>query len=81
MGCVCVCVYVVCFLIAENFTYKELSYSTISLTQNKSKNLLKANKKDFLEAQIEVIKVCSLHHMHLNIEKKSHGPSIKILPF
>lgn len=80
VGCVCVCVRVVCFLIAENFTYEELSYLTISLIQDKAKTLLKANKRDSLEAQTEVIKVSSLHHIYLNIEK-SHRRSIRILPF
>lgn len=55
---------------AGNFTYKELSYLTISSIQNKAKNLLKANKRDFWEGQTEVIKAHSLHLMHLNIERK-----------
>lgn len=54
-----VCVYVILFLMAGSFTYNELSYLTISSIQNKAKNLLKVNKGDHLEVQIEVIKAHS----------------------
>lgn len=60
------------FLMTENFTYKESCYVTISRTENKTKNLLKVSKKDFLEVQIEEIKVnkvSSLQLMRLNTEK------------
>ena len=57
------------FLMARNFTYKELSYLTISSIQNKAKNLLKAKERDLLEAQTEVIKAHLLHLVYLNREK------------
>lgn len=72
---VCVCgvnmwLCTVCFfLMARNFTYRELSYLTISSIQNKAKNLLKAKERDLLEAQTEVIKAHLLHLVDLNREK------------
>ena len=71
--CVCgvnMCLCTVCFfLMARNFTYRELSYLTISSIQNKAKNLLKAKERDLLEAQTEVIKAHLLHLVDLNREK------------
>lgn len=57
------------FLMAGNFTYKELSYLTISSIQSKAKNLLKAKERDLLEAQTEVIKAHLFHLVDLNREK------------
>ena len=54
---------------ARNFTYRELSYLTISSIQNKDKNLLKAKERDLLEAQTEVIKAHLLNLVDLNREK------------
>ena len=72
--CVCgvnmwLCTVCFFFLMARNFTYKELSYLTISSIQNKAKNLLKAKERDLLEAQTEVIKAHLLHLVYLNREK------------
>lgn len=75
--CICVCVggYAhvsvchMCFSVL-NFTCRELSYLTISAIQKKAKSLLKANKRDFSEAQTEVVKAHSLYLLHLNIERK-----------
>ena len=51
---VCVCsvhMYVYyTFLMAESFTYKELSYLTISSIQNEAKNVLKSQQKRLLRS-------------------------------
>ena len=73
----CGCVSYVFFLMAGNFTYKELSYLTISSIQSKAKNLLKAKERDLLEAQTEVIKDHLFHLVDLNREKVF---LIRILP-
>lgn len=75
--CVCVYVCVIHFLIAENFTYKELSYLTISLIQNKAKNLLKANKRSPDRGDQSLL---TTSHV-FKYRTKSHRPSIRILPF
>ena len=69
LWCEHVVVYRMFFLMAGNFTYKELSYLTISSIQNKAKNLLKGKERDFLEAQTEVIKAHLLYLVDLNREK------------